>query len=156
MNSQYVGSLAGTKSYKIKQVGLRMVKEKTISLPIDRCSDPAQAALIGHKLIGHMPIEYMIAILINSGGDITNITTLSQGGAHSASLKVPDILRAVLIGHADAFVLIHNHPNNDPTPSRQDLETTAAIGIAANLVGLPMLDHLVVTAEKMKFRSCLG
>jgi DNA repair protein RadC len=41
-------------------------------------------------------------------------------------------------------VLIHNHPSGDPTPSREDIETTHRLMECGNLMGIRVLDHLVI------------
>lgn len=45
---------------------------------------------------------------------------------------------------ASAFVLVHNHPSGDPTPSPEDVATTRAVQKAARVVGAPLVDHVVV------------
>src|SRR6266511_1145889 len=44
-----------------------------------------------------------------------------------------------------AFALAHNHPSGDLTPRPQDLRSTEAVALAAPIVGLRFLDHLIVT-----------
>ena len=45
---------------------------------------------------------------------------------------------------ASGFILAHNHPSGDPTPSPQDRELTQAIKAAAAIVGIRFLDHLII------------
>jgi DNA repair protein RadC len=55
-----------------------------------------------------------------------------------------DPLRAALREGASAFVLVHNHPSGDPTPSPEDISFTQKIAAAADVVATPLLDHVVV------------
>lgn len=48
---------------------------------------------------------------------------------------------------ACAFVLAHNHPSGDPTPSPEDILMTRLIVEAAETVGLKCLDHLTIAAR---------
>ncbi|RYE92630.1 MAG: hypothetical protein EOO75_06240, partial [Myxococcales bacterium] len=41
-------------------------------------------------------------------------------------------------------VLVHNHPSGDPTPSAEDARMTVEVARAAEVVGVPLLDHVVV------------
>jgi DNA repair protein RadC len=41
-------------------------------------------------------------------------------------------------------VLVHNHPSGDPTPSREDREITERLVRAGDLLGIPVLDHVIV------------
>jgi DNA repair protein RadC len=52
---------------------------------------------------------------------------------------------------AAAVILAHNHPSGDPTPSPEDLAVTRHLLDAGRLLGVEVLDHLVVSAER--FRS---
>jgi DNA repair protein RadC len=52
---------------------------------------------------------------------------------------------------AAAVILAHNHPSGDPTPSPEDLAVTRHLLEAGRLLGVEVLDHLVVSAER--FRS---
>ncbi|MGH7378917.1 MAG: JAB domain-containing protein, partial [Candidatus Methylomirabilales bacterium] len=45
---------------------------------------------------------------------------------------------------ASGFLLVHNHPSGDPTPSDHDRELTQAVKAAAATVGIRFLDHLII------------
>lgn len=69
---------------------------------------------------------------------------VAQGGAHGCALTPKDILTPALKDAASAIVLVHNHPSGDPTPSPEDVHMTRAVAEACNVVGVPLLDHIVV------------
>jgi DNA repair protein RadC len=45
---------------------------------------------------------------------------------------------------ATAFVFVHNHPSGTPDPSPQDKSLTRRLVDAGELVGIPVLDHIIV------------
>ena len=49
--------------------------------------------------------------------------------------------------HALGFILVHNHPSGSLTPSRDDVEFTRAMRRAAEIMGIDLYDHLVVSSE---------
>ncbi|MCQ2501256.1 MAG: hypothetical protein MJ117_07925, partial [Lachnospiraceae bacterium] len=55
-----------------------------------------------------------------------------------------EIYQAALSCSAVSIVLVHNHPSGDPTPSREDLEVTKTIAEAGDILGIPLIDHLVI------------
>ncbi len=69
---------------------------------------------------------------------------IAQGGLHGCALLTRDVLSPALRDGASAIVLVHNHPSGDPTPSPEDRAMTRAVQAAAELVGIPLLDHVVV------------
>jgi len=54
------------------------------------------------------------------------------------------LFRPALREAAAAIVLVHNHPSGDPTPSPEDRELTRRLASAGNLLGVPVLDHVIV------------
>jgi DNA repair protein RadC len=69
---------------------------------------------------------------------------IAQGGLHGCALLTRDVLSPALRDGASAIVLVHNHPSGDPTPSPEDIAMTRAVRAAAEIVGTPLLDHVVV------------
>ena len=69
---------------------------------------------------------------------------IAQGGLHGCALMTRDVLSPALRDGASAIVLVHNHPSGDPTPSREDISMTQSVRTCAELVGIPLLDHVVV------------
>ena len=55
-----------------------------------------------------------------------------------------DPLRVALRDGGSAFVLVHNHPSGDPSASREDLRFTEQVAEAADVIGVPLLDHVIV------------
>lgn len=73
--------------------------------------------------------------------------TVAVGSVNSSRLTPRDVIAPVLRAGAAAFVVAHNHPSGDASPSRADRVVTEALRNAAALIGVPMLDHIVVSAR---------
>ena len=58
--------------------------------------------------------------------------------------QVVEVARPVLIAGASGFILAHNHPSGDPTPSGEDVNMTRAVFNAARVVGLTLVDHIII------------
>jgi DNA repair protein RadC len=41
-------------------------------------------------------------------------------------------------------ILVHNHPSGDPTPSHDDVELSHRLRAAGQLLGIPIIDHVVI------------
>ena len=64
------------------------------------------------------------------------------------------VIEAALKRQAAALVLAHNHPNGNVQPSEHDKVLTRAIVLAAETVGLRVVDHLIVSPEEtFRFRQ---
>jgi DNA repair protein RadC len=51
---------------------------------------------------------------------------------------------ACLTPGATALLVVHNHPSGDPTPSPDDARLTLRLAQAADILDMPLLDHLIV------------
>lgn len=69
---------------------------------------------------------------------------VAQGGLHGCALVPRDILRPAVRDASSAIVLVHNHPSGDPRPSPEDVEMTRLIAAACDVIGVPLLDHVIV------------
>lgn len=103
----------------------------------------ARGSLAGldHERLAVLALNRMNAVI-----DSTHLTTGTDG---FCIVDPKQVLRWVLTRKraAHSFVLAHNHPSGDPTPSAQDNSVTERVARAAQAVGLRMLDHIVVGAE---------
>ena len=69
-------------------------------------------------------------------------------GTVSASLVHPrEVFKGAILNNAAAVIVCHNHPSGDTSPSVEDRDATRRIQKAGELLGIPLLDH-VVLADK--------
>jgi DNA repair protein RadC len=52
---------------------------------------------------------------------------------------------ACLTPDTTALLVVHNHPSGDPTPSPDDARLTLRLAQAADILDMPLLDHLIVS-----------
>jgi len=81
---------------------------------------------------------------LKQSGQPLAVEIVSQGSLSASIVHPREVFKnALKIGTA-ALAFIHNHPSGDPRPSREDLQITAQLKRVADLVGVPVLDHVVV------------
>lgn len=70
-------------------------------------------------------------------------------GTLDASLVHPrEVFRPAIKDASASVILVHNHPSGDPTPSQEDVTVTRRLESAGELLGILVLDHIVLGAEK--------
>lgn len=89
--------------------------------------------------------EHFVTVTVNGAKEILNIRVLSVGSRNMAVLKAGDIFSEALKEHASGIILSHNHPGGLAEPSDADLETTKHLCVAAEILGIPILDHIIIT-----------
>ena len=50
------------------------------------------------------------------------------------------------MGRASAFILAHNHPSGNVTPSPEDIAFTVKMKAGAELIGIPLIDHVIISS----------
>lgn len=90
--------------------------------------------------------ERLYVLLVNTRHrliwmEIVSIGSLSESVAHPR-----EILRPALIHSAYGFVVAHNHPSGDPSPSEADKRLTRRLHDAADLLQLRFVDHVIIGA----------
>lgn len=71
-------------------------------------------------------------------------TEVARGGYNDVTVSIPALLTAVLLSGTDRFVVVHNHPSGDVTPTVIDVNLTRKISEASRTVGLKFEDHIIV------------
>ena len=119
----------------------------------DSATSSNDAARIGSALVRGVPHEQVWCLMLNGKNNLLGVVRLAEGGVHGAGRVPSDVLRPVLVAGASAFVLVHNHPSGDPTPSAADVELTRKIYGVCEPMGIYFLDHIVVTQDPNVWRS---
>jgi len=117
-------------------------RRQRLERPVVRTSD-AVAELMQPRL-AHLDHEEMWVLALDGRSAVKRVRRVAQGGLHGLSVSARDILRVGLFEAASALVLVHNHPSGDPTPSSEDVAMTEIVRAAAEIVGMPLVDHVVV------------
>ncbi len=91
--------------------------------------------------------EYAYLICMNTKCKPVGFFEISHGTCDMAVVNPREILIRALLCGAAGFVLVHNHPGGDPSPSREDDRITKRLWDAAGLIGLRFLDHMIIGEE---------
>mgnify|MGYP003312236135 CR=1 FL=1 len=70
---------------------------------------------------------------------------VGEGSVNSAGVSVRRVVEQALAANATTVVLAHNHPRGLAIPSGADLEVTQTVECALETIGVPLLEHLIVT-----------
>lgn len=123
------------------ELGRRAEKERLRDIPL---STPEHIYdLIGPSM-QHLQHEVVRVLLVNSRLSFIRQDQISHGSINESMAHPRDVLRPVILHAAYGFVLVHNHPSGDPTPSDADLRITRRVREAATLLGLQFLDHVII------------
>ena len=123
------------------ELGTRAARDGSHSIRLQNTLD------IYHFLapqLAHLATEKLFIITLHGNGKIIKVRELTSGSTNQTVASVSEILRPVLIDQAPNFIISHNHPSGDPTPSAQDRTLTSSLAKASLTMGLNLVDHLIV------------
>jgi len=123
------------------ELGARVAREQVNLKPLD--SPELIYEYFGPQL-SHLPQEQVMVAVLNSRLEHVGTTVISMGTVTESPAHPREILRPVITRGAHAFVLVHNHPSGDPTPSRSDEQITRRLLDAAALMQVKLLDHVII------------
>lgn len=88
--------------------------------------------------------ERSYAIYLNTKGKLIDKKLLTIGTINQTLIDSKIIFKWAFKLSAAAFILVHNHPSLDPTPSIEDLKVTKAIIKQAKTLDVFFLDHIII------------
>lgn len=94
--------------------------------------------------IGELEHEELWLLAVDGRNRLRGARRVGQGGVHGCAITPRDVFRAALAEGATAIILGHNHPGGAARPSHEDIRTTSHLREVGELVGVPLLDHVVV------------
>jgi len=88
--------------------------------------------------------ERFCLLLLDGKHRLLREIVVSEGTLNSSLVHPRDVFAPALREGAGALIVVHNHPSGDPEPSIEDLAITRRLHEAGELLGLPLVDHVVV------------
>ena len=93
--------------------------------------------------------EHLAALYLNARNEVVFKKHIFVGTLDANIAHPREIFEQALTNHASAVILVHNHPSGDPEPSKADLEITKRIVEAGKIMGIDVLDHIIITKNKV-------
>lgn len=90
--------------------------------------------------------ESVRVILLNTRQAVIRTDEVFKGALNESVCHPREILRKAIIHSAHSFVLVHNHPSGDPSPSDADRRMTRSIRDSAQMLKIEFCDHVIIGA----------
>lgn len=142
---------------EVAPVALRVIREAaTLYLQqkaeaAESMADPAFLYEFWRTRLGDLRNEVFEVAYLDSGARLLRdgVERLETGTVDRANVYPRKVMEAALRKGAAALVFAHNHPNGNVTPSDQDKLITEALVLAATTLNITILDHLIISSEKV-------
>lgn len=127
------------------EVGKRLARQTALTEPL---GTPEKIYNFMGPLLQSLPRESLRVVLLDTRHRLIHAEEVSLGTLNESLAHPREILRPAVSHGAYAFVLVHNHPSGDPTPSEADRALTRRIREAADLLQIHLLDHVIIGRER--------
>lgn len=138
-----VGPAKGAQLAAAFELGNRLALESATAVQLD--SPERVYHFLGAEMRA-LRQESLRVVLLNTRGRLIKVVEVTKGSLNESLAPPREILRETLIHSAYSFILVHNHPSGDPSPSKADREVTRRISRASAELGVEFLDHIIIGA----------
>ncbi|MGK0188600.1 MAG: DNA repair protein RadC [Verrucomicrobiales bacterium] len=97
--------------------------------------------------------EHLVTLFLNTRYSLNGFNLVSMGSLNETTAHPREIFAPVLCAGAFAFILMHNHPSGDPSPSQADRNLTRRITEGASIFEIKFLDHVIIGGSEEPYFS---
>lgn len=126
-------------------VRTQFLREGTIRYAA-RFSDAKGAAEVAGKLLEHADREMLLVLSLDARNRALALEVAAIGTIDRCIVGVAEIFRHALLSCAVSIICFHNHPSGNCVASPSDQRVTERIAQAGELLGIPLLDHIILGA----------
>ena len=95
--------------------------------------------------IGYEEIEKFYVIYLSSSNEVIEFEENSVGTLDRSSVYPREIYKKIINLNAKSVILAHNHPSDNITPSKSDIELTNEIAKGLKNFGALLVEHIIIT-----------
>jgi DNA repair protein RadC len=107
-------------------------------------NSPDTAAEFLRRILPDNVREHFLALFLNSRNHVVSYFVAASGTANSCPVGVREVFQAAIMAGAVSIIVAHNHPSDDTVASPEDKAVTARLRAGGDLLGIPVLDHLIL------------
>lgn len=88
--------------------------------------------------------EHFFVVCLDARRRLLCKETISIGTLTASLVHPREVFLPAIQARAASILVAHNHPSGDPEPSAEDIALTHRLNRASQVLGIPLLDHLII------------
>lgn len=96
------------------------------------------------EAMGYLKKEIFKIVLLDTKNNYIKDITISKGSLSASIVHPREVMLEAIKHSASKIILLHNHPSGDPQPSDEDENITNILKSGGELLGIPVLDHIII------------
>ena len=121
-----------------KRISSKTAKERLI------IEDPKSLVQIYMEEMRYLTQEVIKSVYFNAKMELLGDRNIASGTINQSLVSPREIFQTAWELGAYSFILIHNHPSGNPVPSLNDILLTDRLRQAAQMMEIPMIDHIIL------------
>ncbi len=144
-----VKGIGPAKAVEIK-AALELGRRLMAAAPQERptVTSPSDAANLLMAEMMFLEKEHLRLITLDTRNRVINTPTIYVGSLNTSVIRISELFRAAIKDNAAAFIMAHNHPSGDPSPSPEDVNVTRQVVQAGKLMDIALLDHIIIGRQR--------
>ncbi|MCW5793701.1 MAG: JAB domain-containing protein [Nitrospira sp.] len=140
--------LSPVRKYAVPRFRVTLVREGRALPAAESVHTSEGAATILRPLFAGLDREQFLICGLDAKHGLIGINVVSTGSLNLTIVHPREVFKPLILMNAGAWICAHNHPSSDITPSPEDRVLTKRLREAADLFGIPLLDHLILAEER--------
>lgn len=92
--------------------------------------------------------EYVYLLALDTKMNCKGIFEVSHGAVNYSVVNPREIFIRLCLCGAVYFVVAHNHPSGEISPSKEDVNVTNRLKQTGEILGIELLDHIIIGEDK--------
>jgi DNA repair protein RadC len=110
-----------------------------------RLNSPRETETFLRSLIGESKQEHFLVLGLDSRMRVRMSQVVGTGSIDRVVVHPREVFRPLLRAGMASCIVVHNHPSGDTRPSQCDVDLTHRMVKVGTFLGLPVLDHIVIS-----------
>jgi DNA repair protein RadC len=145
---QGMGDAKAARLLAAVELGARVIEKQTIQNGLNRFTCSRDIFRRYHGRLCGLRQEVFLVVGLNNKNEVLTEQVVAMGTVDECRVAPREVFRPMILEAVARALLIHNHPSGDPSPSPEDISLTRRISEVGNLLGVPVLDHLIIGANR--------
>ncbi len=97
--------------------------------------------------------ENFVVLCLDGRNRLLRKETVSIGTLNASLVHPREVFKPAIEVSAASVIIVHNHPSGDPEPSREDIKVSNQIVKAGEILGIPVIDHVIIGDRAYSFKD---
>ena len=141
----------------IPVIRLSAVREKEVRYSSRKVTTVEKAAELGRLLLDGADRECFVVCCMDTKMKPLSLERTAIGTVNECPLNMREVFKYAVISNAACLLVFHNHPSGEAEPSEEDIWMTRKMRKAGELMGIPVMDHIILGyGEYVSFAERFG